>query len=281
MASGVKSREITVGTDMVAEHGKVVVVHVRGFLNRGEECLNTYKQGGPWRIDLSKRDCIAGLLQGIEGMRVGGRRELIVSPHLAYGAEGVSGRIPPNAVIRFEVDLVEVREAGVFYAEDYPAGKHLLISHTGQAAQNLPRWQFGLQEGGSAGATITYPRPDSSWRHARTKTIELKLEDSAMAEIIHSAQATLDQFPNDCLRHDEVWSDPSEPGSVITRDHKSNSRCVYIKLSEKGANLWFYYLPETSAILKGSKFYQIISQALAPYLVVEEEVDRKTGKFVW
>jgi peptidylprolyl isomerase len=104
MHSGIKIKEIMVGTGVIAERGMVAVAHIRGFLHRGEECYNTYKQGQPARIDLSKRESIAGLQKGIEGMRAGGRRELIVSPHLAYGEKGLPGLIPPNAVIRFEVD---------------------------------------------------------------------------------------------------------------------------------------------------------------------------------
>jgi hypothetical protein len=68
-----------------------------------------------------------------------------VSPHLAYGEQGVPGKIPANAVIRFEVDLLEVREQGVVHPEDYPAGKQLLVVRPGEAARNLPRWQFGLR----------------------------------------------------------------------------------------------------------------------------------------
>ena len=88
MPSGVKIRDLNVGDGVVAEHSSVVVVHLRGSLHRGDECCNTYLSGVPMRICLSKRDQVAGLRKGIEGMRVGGRRELIVSPHLAYTVTG-------------------------------------------------------------------------------------------------------------------------------------------------------------------------------------------------
>lgn len=51
----------------------------------------------------------AGLLQGIEGMRIGGRRKLKISPHLAYGDKGIPGRIPPRAVIIVEIEFIEER----------------------------------------------------------------------------------------------------------------------------------------------------------------------------
>src|SRR5262245_54360290 len=107
MASGVKINDLVQGTGPVAERGTVVVIHLRTYLNRGELLQDTSTEDSPLRIDLGKRETIAGLRKGIEGMRTGGRRELVVSPHLAYGEKG-AGKVPPNAVLRFEVELLEV-----------------------------------------------------------------------------------------------------------------------------------------------------------------------------
>jgi len=135
MPSGIKIKDLAVGAGAEAERGKIVVAHIKGYLPRGEECYNTHTQGKPAVIDLKKREAIAGLRKGIEGMRVGGRRELVVSPHLAYGKEGVPGVIPPNAAIRFEVELLEVRDAGAHYPDDYRPGKQLLVFRPGEAAR--------------------------------------------------------------------------------------------------------------------------------------------------
>lgn len=274
MPSGIKTKEMSVGTGMVAERGKIAIAHVRGFLHRGEECYNTYEQGQPAHIDLSSREWTAGLRKGIEGMRAGGRREIIVSPHLAYGKKGVPGRIPPNAVIRFEVDLLEVREPGVVVTEELPPGKQLTVIRPGEATRNSPRWQFGMREGVSAGAVITCPVPGLTWRYARVRQVEIKLDPTEMEEIIKSAQATLAEHPNDCLQHDGLWADASEKANSITRDSRTNSLCVTIILSERGVILWNYSLPETSPILTSSKFYQIISKKLAPYLSVTDAGER-------
>jgi peptidylprolyl isomerase len=60
-------------------------------------------------VHLGRREVIAGLERGIVGMRVGGRRRLVISPHLAYGEAGVPGVIPPNAVVIAEVELLDVQ----------------------------------------------------------------------------------------------------------------------------------------------------------------------------
>jgi hypothetical protein len=60
-------------------------------------------------IDLRRRETIAGLRYGIEGMRIGGRRRITISPQLAYGEAGVPGVIPGNAVLTFDVELIDVQ----------------------------------------------------------------------------------------------------------------------------------------------------------------------------
>ena len=128
MTRGIKIQDVTVGTGDEALRGKTVVANVRMFLNHGTELTGTFLGGQKMRIDLRKRECIAGLQYGIEGMRVGGVRSLIISPHLAYGAKGLPGHVPPNAILRCEVELLEVRESGIMKPEDYPPGKHLHVA---------------------------------------------------------------------------------------------------------------------------------------------------------
>jgi hypothetical protein len=60
------------------------------------------------RID--RENLVAGLFQGIEGMRVGGCRKLKISPHLAYGETGIPGKVPPRAVIIAEIEFIEERK---------------------------------------------------------------------------------------------------------------------------------------------------------------------------
>lgn len=270
MPSGVKIRDLNAGEGAIAEHNSVVVVHLRGFLHRGEECCNSYHTGVPIRISLAKRDHVAGLRKGIEGMRVGGRREMIVSPHLAYGQMGVPPNIPPNAVIRFEVELLEIETPGQQSERFLPSGKQLLVFHPGEAARNLPRWQFGLLEGKSAGATITFPLPGLTWRHARVKQVRMDFDQEQMTQILSNAEEIFAVHKGSCLRHEDLWADASEKANSITRDRHANSLCVSIQIWGKGLCVLDYALPEKSPILIDSFFYTAILEKLTPEFAANE-----------
>jgi FKBP-type peptidyl-prolyl cis-trans isomerase len=102
--SGLKIAEITVGAGTVAETGATVAIEWRGWLNRGDEFGN-----GSESFRIGQRRLIAGLERGIIGMRVGGVRQLRVSPHLGYRDQAVPG-VPANAVLNFEVKLLSIQE---------------------------------------------------------------------------------------------------------------------------------------------------------------------------
>ena len=110
--SGIAIRELVIGTGPEADRTSVVRIHYRLFLNRGDLVQDTWRDGCPHTIELGRREAIDGLRYGLIGMRVGGRRELIVSPHLAYRDSGVAGKIPPNAVLRFEMELLAITPPG-------------------------------------------------------------------------------------------------------------------------------------------------------------------------
>lgn len=100
--SGIKVTDLVMGSGTVAERGSKVTIEWRGCLNRDDEfgC-------GCASFRVGKREVIAGLDQGIVGMKVGGTRKIRVSPHLAYRENGAPG-IPPNAVLEFEVKFISV-----------------------------------------------------------------------------------------------------------------------------------------------------------------------------
>ena len=106
MRKGIRIEEVHRGAGAVAERGKIVTVRYDGFLSRGD----TFQKGETVSFKLGRREVIAGLEYGVEGMKVGGQRKVRVSPHLAYGSKGVQGVVPANAVIIFGVELIAVED---------------------------------------------------------------------------------------------------------------------------------------------------------------------------
>lgn len=101
--------DITVGDGEEAVTGKQVSVHYVGVTHSGgEEFDASYGRGAPLEFPLGAGMVIPGWEQGIEGMRVGGRRKLVIPPHLAYGERGAGGVIGPNETLIFVCDLVAV-----------------------------------------------------------------------------------------------------------------------------------------------------------------------------
>jgi FKBP-type peptidyl-prolyl cis-trans isomerase FkpA len=107
MRKGIEIEEIRPGSGLTAERGQTVTIRYTGFLNQGDK----FQENIPCTFRVGNREVIPGLAAGVEGMRVGGLRRVRVSPHLAYGAAGVPGKIPPNAVLIFEVELLNVLNA--------------------------------------------------------------------------------------------------------------------------------------------------------------------------
>ena len=95
-----------VGEGPEAKAGDTVAVHYVGVANStGEEFDASYNRGTPLQFKLGVGMVIAGWDQGVQGMRVGGRRTLRIPPHLAYGPNGVPGAIGPNESLVFVCDL--------------------------------------------------------------------------------------------------------------------------------------------------------------------------------
>jgi FKBP-type peptidyl-prolyl cis-trans isomerase len=256
MAKGIEILDVSIGTGEEVLAGTTVVLNLRMFLRQGEEVF-VYPEPRV-RIDLKGRHCIAGVRKGIIGMRVGGVRNITISPHLAFGADGVPGKVPPNALLRCEVELLEVRAAGVRKPEDFPPGKHLHVFRPGEAVRNQPRWQFGMDEDGRCGVYISIPIPGVSWRHTRNRTLAWQLDRNAASALFYEAMTLPERFPNECLHGDALWSDQTEPANGITRDRETDTPCVTISVSERGQRLSDYSLKETSHALKSFELYRVI-----------------------
>jgi peptidylprolyl isomerase len=107
--------DVVQGTGATAEAGQSVTVHYTGWLfdesapqQRGRKFDSSKDRGDPFEFDLGAGMVIQGWDQGVQGMKVGGTRVLVIPAHLGYGARGAGGVIPPNATLVFEVDLLAV-----------------------------------------------------------------------------------------------------------------------------------------------------------------------------
>jgi FKBP-type peptidyl-prolyl cis-trans isomerase FkpA len=112
-ASGLEYEDTQIGTGTLAIKGQSVTVHYTGWLyqegQQGAKFDSSKDRGDPFVFSLGAGMVIRGWDEGVAGMAVGGTRVLIIPPALGYGARGAGGVIPPNATLKFEVELLEVR----------------------------------------------------------------------------------------------------------------------------------------------------------------------------
>lgn len=100
--------ELEAGNGDEAVAGKQVQVHYTGWLTDGTKFDSSHDRNKPFSFALGGGQVIKGWDQGVEGMKVGGKRKLTIPPELGYGARGAGGVIPPNATLVFEVELLDV-----------------------------------------------------------------------------------------------------------------------------------------------------------------------------
>jgi len=107
--SGLRYQEVTPGQGKVATPGRTVSVHYTGWLPNGEKFDSSRDRNEPFSFRLGAGEVIAGWDEGVAGMKVGGRRKLVIPPELAYGTAGAPPDIPPGATLVFDVELLDVR----------------------------------------------------------------------------------------------------------------------------------------------------------------------------
>ena len=104
--SGLIIEDITVGSGFEVSAGQEVTVHYTGCLTSGEKFDSSKDRDDPFVFPLGGGRVIKGWDEGVQGMKVGGKRKLTIPPALGYGAHGAGGVIPPNATLVFEVELL-------------------------------------------------------------------------------------------------------------------------------------------------------------------------------
>jgi FKBP-type peptidyl-prolyl cis-trans isomerase len=109
---GLQITDTQIGTGAKARNGRTVTVHYTGWLyndgQEGNKFDSSIDRNRPLRFTLGEGRVIKGWEMGVAGMKVGGRRTLIVAPEMAYGESGSGSRVPPNATLKFDIQLLGV-----------------------------------------------------------------------------------------------------------------------------------------------------------------------------
>ena len=111
-SSGLQYTDDTIGDGAEAQKGQKVTVHYTGWLynneTQGDKFDSSKDRNDPFVFSLGAGMVIRGWDEGVAGMKVGGKRSLLIPAELGYGARGAGGVIPPNATLKFEVELLGV-----------------------------------------------------------------------------------------------------------------------------------------------------------------------------
>ena len=112
MSNGLQITDTKAGTGAEARKGQTVTVHYTGWLfnngQQGAQFDSSRDRKDPFKFPLGSGMVIKGWDEGVAGMKVGGQRTLIIPPEMGYGVRGAGGVIPPNATLKFDVELLGV-----------------------------------------------------------------------------------------------------------------------------------------------------------------------------
>lgn len=98
-----------IGTGDEVKSGDTIVIDYKGTLTDGTKFDSSYDRGQPFETRIGVGDVIKGWDEGVVGMKVGGKRHLVIPPSLGYGDQAV-GSIPPNSTLVFDVELIEIKK---------------------------------------------------------------------------------------------------------------------------------------------------------------------------
>ncbi len=104
----VKIEDIKEGTGQAVKSGDTIAIHYAGTLTDGTKFDSSYDRGEPFETQIGTGEVIKGWDVGVVGMKVGGKRKLTIPPELGYGDQA-AGDIPPNSILIFEVELIEIK----------------------------------------------------------------------------------------------------------------------------------------------------------------------------
>jgi hypothetical protein len=264
MTKGIEIKDLTIGTGEEAAKDSVVALDMREFLRRGDEISPSPLFGTRMVIDLGRRDCIAGLRYGIPGMRVGGTREIVISPHLAYGKVGIPGRVPPNALLRCQVQLLEIRKNSALLPEDWQQGKILLLRRCPRANLEQHGWQLSVHESGNSWLTFNKTLPDEPQKQLHLNQVPILLEAEKAADLIMNAIELPTQMPEECVDWKSGFIDMQ--GGTVIKDGRNGELCMVFQVMECGITSILFGVHEDGPSFRESTFFKNIEELTSPHV---------------
>ena len=266
--------EKIVGSGALAAGDVWVRVRTRIFLNCGEEVTGLWgNDDAGIRFRLLDREIIPGLRSAVDGMRVGGRREVTISPHLAFGETGIPGRIPPNALLRGEFELLEVGQPGapIPAPPEARSGTSLSIQACAEESSRLPRWHLVFHDRhcphypAKCSLILEWStRTDGKWgsRSAQHRTVEITMSSEEIDWMIETGKRLPTDHASECL-HDQVHT---HGGYSPTRANTDSVICWYISMVENGHYQQVCYLRENSSVWMETDWGKKVMALVQPHL---------------
>ncbi|MDB6077382.1 MAG: peptidylprolyl isomerase, FKBP-type [Akkermansiaceae bacterium] len=252
MPKGVKITDLRVGTGTELQRGMSALADVRYFLNRGDEILRNEEFPRPWWIELEDRDSlIPGVRYGLPGMRVGGIREMVISPHLAFRDANWGQEVPANAVVRCVVELFDARNA--WGEEAQVRVRRLNLTAGGRADEGVPYrfWMGGEMEEFCHGMVVRRLR-DGSWSERGKGGSQFELPEQERIDLIAEALEILASHRDECVFHSHTTKDLTPECHGLIRETATGEPCVHILVNENRRKLVSYYLRESGEVWKSS-----------------------------
>lgn len=110
LEGGLKIQDITIGEGEEVKSGDTISIHYKGALENGTKFDSSYDRGEPFETQIGVGQVIKGWDLGVVGMKVGGKRKMIIPPSLGYGSQSVGG-IPADSTLIFDVELVSIKKS--------------------------------------------------------------------------------------------------------------------------------------------------------------------------
>ena len=127
--TGLKYEDLIIGTGNYPKVGDKVIVHYTGKLQDVTIFDSSVERNQPFEFPLGMGRVIKGWDEGLASMKIGGKRILTIPPELGYGERGAGGRIPPNATLIFEIELIDIKKP--FIDKDFELPGEEMISDSG------------------------------------------------------------------------------------------------------------------------------------------------------